>query len=57
MQGNLKHGEDVLSAQIQEAMSALALVASEATLHPDSTRLYEPSAWSTPAGLAHLHNW
>ena len=57
MQGKLKHKENALSAQIQEAMLALALVASEATLQPDFKRLYEPSAWSTPAGLAHLHNW
>ncbi|KAK9845112.1 hypothetical protein WJX74_010712 [Apatococcus lobatus] len=57
LHGMLKHEEDVLDSQMQGAMAALALVATEATLHPDSEKLLEPSAWSQPAALAHLNKW
>lgn len=57
LQGMLKQNEDILNCQIQEAMMALVIVASEATLKPRLEKILDTSAWSQPAAVAHLNHW
>lgn len=57
LQGMLKHTEDKLDGEIQGALTALALVASEATLEPYSEKLLDTTAWSQPAVLVQLNSW